>query len=586
MAYAYDLAGNRTALFTTSNGQQTTNSTTRFTFDALNRLETVTDPDGGVARYTYDPANNVQRVALPNGTFRTNAYDALNRVTSIAHVAPTGVFSSFRYTLGPTGHRLAVQENTGRQVRYDYDALSRLVRESVFSDPSGPNPTNSFGYDAVGNRLYFTNTLDGVTAYGYDANDQLLTESLGGATTRYAYDDNGNTLSRSNATQSAAYTWDAQNRLVGARIVNLLTSTATNLSYQYDDDGIRVAALVDNDETRYLIDANRPFAQVVEEWTSINHQPSTLTASYTHGPHHLISQSRAGTRAWYHADGLGSTRALTGQSGSPTDRYHFDAYGRLLSQSTINPQPTANDYLFAGEQRDRNLGLDYLRARYLNFNAGRFYGRDPFEGLLNNPASKHPFGYALDNPANIVDRNGKFFGLIDLVVTLSLIEKIYVKHADNLLTGYIRVRRVANNVLEPAFTMQEVGYVLLSHDVPCGEDFVVKGRQLVAIGSGKIVEELSNVYIQTGRDLLTLGFFPFATRNLPPDDRQAVEITYKFITYTKKLAKTFQSPADWGLARGAVAEAKELRELILHASEADIQQAFDGLDCSALRSNP
>ena len=110
MAYAYDLAGNRTALFTTSNGQQTTNSTTRFTFDALNRLETVTDPDGGVARYTYDPANNVQRVALPNGTFRTNAYDALNRVTSIAHVAPTGVFSSFRYTLGPTGHRLAVQE--------------------------------------------------------------------------------------------------------------------------------------------------------------------------------------------------------------------------------------------------------------------------------------------------------------------------------------------------------------------------------------------------------------------------------------------------------------------------------------------
>jgi RHS repeat-associated protein len=309
---------------------------------------------------------------------------------------------------------VAVQETSaiGNQLstiqrRYTYDSLQRLTREEIFGEL---NLTNDYVMDAVGNRLYRTNSLEGVTAYAYDDNDQLLTETLRSAglqpaaVTTYGYDSNGNTTSRSNANESVTYDWDVQNRLVGARIVSLLTSAATNLVYEYDDDGIRVAAFVDGDETRYLIDANRPFAQVVEEWTSINSQPSTLNASYTHGPHHLISQSRAGARSWYHADGLGSTRALTGQSGSPTDRYHFDAYGRTLAQSG----PTDNAYLYAGEQRDRNLGLDYLRARYLNFNAGRFYGRDPVEGAIQNPLRRQGYLYAHASPTDLSDPSGRW----------------------------------------------------------------------------------------------------------------------------------------------------------------------------------
>ena len=42
--------------------------------------------------------------------------------------------------------------------------------------------------------------------------------------------------------------------------------------------------------TAYVVDANRPFAQVLEEWTSLNAQPSTLNASYTYG-HQLLSKN-------------------------------------------------------------------------------------------------------------------------------------------------------------------------------------------------------------------------------------------------------------------------------------------------------
>ena len=97
--------------------------------------------------------------------------------------------------------------------------------------------------------------------------------------------------------------------------------------------------------------------------------------SYVYG-NDLISQNRGGAKSFYHVDGLGSTRALTNASGVVTDRYVYDAFGRTIGQVGS----TVNVYLFAGEQRDANVGLDYLRARYLSVGTGRFYGRDPFDG--------------------------------------------------------------------------------------------------------------------------------------------------------------------------------------------------------------
>src|SRR5262249_28323817 len=103
IAYVYDAAGNRTAVTTPA-------GTTRFTFDPLNRLETVTDPQGGVTRYGYDEVGNLVRTDLPNGTAETRQYDDLNHLVFLENRGPSGVISSERYTLSPTGRRDAVEE--------------------------------------------------------------------------------------------------------------------------------------------------------------------------------------------------------------------------------------------------------------------------------------------------------------------------------------------------------------------------------------------------------------------------------------------------------------------------------------------
>src|SRR5262249_29217675 len=56
----------------------------------------------------------------------------------------------------------------------------------------------------------------------------------------------------------------------------------------------------------------------------------------------------------------------------------------------------------------------------LNINAGRFYGRDSFEGIINRPHSRHPFLYANGNPVIWTDSGGNFT-LVELTVTVAII---------------------------------------------------------------------------------------------------------------------------------------------------------------------
>ncbi|QUY45864.1 putative Ig domain-containing protein [Acaryochloris marina] len=405
IGYTYDIAGNRTSV-TIPSGQ------TSYTFDAQNRLKTVTDPDAGVTTYFYNAVGNLERTEFPNGTVEIREFDELNRLVYLENSGPSGIINSFRYTLDLTGNRIAVEEQDGRRVEYTYDDLDRLTQETIF-DPgtTDPSRTISYTYDAVGNRETRDDSIDGVTTYIYDVNDRLIAETTDGEVTTYTYDDNGNTLGKSNSTESVAYDWDVENRLIAADTDGDGVNDVTN---QYDSDGIRVAQTANGEETRFLIDKNRPYAQVLEEYTP----GGVIKVSYVHG-NDLISQDRQGERSFYHVDGLGSTRALSSESGDVSDSYLYDAFGQVLSQSGN----TENSYLFAGEQKDGNLDLDYLRARYLDVANARFSSRDKFEGFFQRPITLNRYIYANGNPTNFVDPSGNV-SVLQAVLGATLLSQI------------------------------------------------------------------------------------------------------------------------------------------------------------------
>ena len=169
----------------------------------------------------------------------------------------------------------------------------------------------NYVYDDVGNCLEKVDSVEGTTTYRYDDNDQLREENSNGEVVVYEYDDNGNTISETvNGVEQKVYIWDDRNRLVEVRFAD-----GKVVTYGYDDGNIRVSEVVDGVETRFLLDKNRPYAQVFEEYVD-----ETLDAEYVYG-RDLISQTRGGVDSFYLVDGLGSTRGLTDASGGVVANY-------------------------------------------------------------------------------------------------------------------------------------------------------------------------------------------------------------------------------------------------------------------------
>jgi RHS repeat-associated protein len=234
----------------------------------------------------------------------------------------------------------------------------------------------------------------------YDANDRLLTETVNGqAVVTYTYDNNGSTLTKVENGSTTAYTWNTgpAARMVGVTVTDANGVITQQMSYQYDADGMRVSATVNGEETRYLLDTVQAYPQVLEEYTP----DGTVKVSYIYG-NDLISQTRAGSTVYYHVDGLGSTRVLTDTQGQVIASYDYEAFGELINSTGS----AANNYLFAGEQYDANLGDYYLRQRFYNPSTGRFGRRDTWEGSVNDPLSLHKYLYAHGNPVINIDPSG------------------------------------------------------------------------------------------------------------------------------------------------------------------------------------
>src|SRR6185437_1437472 len=405
LIYTYDPAGNVASMISSDvNG-----ASAAYSYDALNRLGSATDRDGHVTSYSYDDAGNLTSYNYANGVQNSFTYDNLNRlVEATAQKGPTAI-ASYSYSLGRSGNHLTVAELSGRHVSYTYDGLYRLAREDISGDAADNNGSLSYTYDAVGNRLTRTSTSPAVPSsiLSYDANDRVTAD---------AYDANGNLLNGG----VGANVYDFENRLVQAGGVSLV----------YDGDGNRISKTVAGSTTQYLVDDNNPtgLAQVVEEISN-----GAVQKNYLYGLQ-LISQTDAASNSvhFYGFDGEGNVRYLTDSSGAITDTYDYDAFGNL----TRKTGSTNNNYLYRGEQFDPELGVYYLRARYMDSRTGRFWTMDPFEGHTSDPATLHRYLYCAGNVPNCSDPTGKDFDLGSLSISFS-IQSILVNIAQGALFGAV-----------------------------------------------------------------------------------------------------------------------------------------------------
>ena len=315
-------------------------------------------------------------------------YDNLNRLTGLN----SSQLGPYTYGLDSAGKITSALEPNNRAIQWSYDGINRLINEAITSAPSGKNGTVSYTLDPVGNRTSVTSGISGFSPIGgvFDKDDEL--------TSAESYDQDGNVT----ATGGKTFSHNSQNQLI---------TMGSTVSLIYDGDGNRVAKSVSGTVTRYLVDDLNPtgYPQVVEELNS----SGAVQRQYSYGLQRISENqiiSGTWTPSFYAYDGMGTVRQLTNISGAVTDTYEYDAFGNLLNSTGTTP----NAYMYRGEAYDSDLGLYYLRARWMNPLTGRFMSRDPNEPKLRDsngtpidPKKLHKYLYAGGDPVNMIDPTGR-----------------------------------------------------------------------------------------------------------------------------------------------------------------------------------
>jgi RHS repeat-associated protein len=370
VGYGYDAAGNRSSITYPGGTRQVT-----YSYDQDERLASVTDWNSQQTSYSYDAASRLTQTTLPASTGVTSAYsyNNANRLLSVTHSKGGSTIASASYTLDAVGNRSQKTTAAGNET-YTYDNLYRLTNVTY------PDSTSTgYSYDPVGNRLTMS-TAAGTTNYGYDASDRLtsVTPPGSGAQTN-TYDVNGSETARN----TDSFTWDAKDRLSAATI------GGQSFSASYNGDGLRSSRTAGGTTTNFVWDMAAKLPVVLDDGTQ-----------YVYGSG-LVSQVTSSGTFFLLADGLGSTVAVVDGSGNTVNTYTYDAFGAV--KSSTGTQST--EYGFAAQETDAS-GLQYLRARYYDPTAGHFLSRDPDRASRNDPASRHPYTYAMNQPTVAYDPSG------------------------------------------------------------------------------------------------------------------------------------------------------------------------------------
>lgn len=130
---------------------------------------------------------------------------------------------------------------------------------------------------------------------------------------------------------------------------------------------------------------------------------------------------------FYHTDPAGTPLAMTNASGTVVWRGDYKPFGEELE---ITPEPE-NKLKFVGKEKDKETGLLYFGARYMEPKIGRFISTDsigpvdPKTGKVNtknllNSQRLNYYVYGLNNPYRYIDPDGKWPAIIKEVHQASI----------------------------------------------------------------------------------------------------------------------------------------------------------------------
>jgi RHS repeat-associated protein len=306
-------------------------------YDALNRVQQITDPGSGNTYMAYDANDDLTALQDPTGIITSYTFDGLGDL--LQQVSPSTGTTTNTYDSG--GNLASSLDARGKTASYSYDALNR-VTQIAYGDQ-----TISYGYDAgTYGKGHLTTASDSAHAltWLYDALGRVVQKSqvVAGVTKSVAYAYTGGDLTTLTTPSGQSVTYSYSDHQVSSITVNG-TTLLSNVTYEPFGpsrgwswgSGTAEIRLHDTDGNPTLITGSESTNYTVDSAFRIT----------------AISNSSNSVLSWIY--GYDTLDRLTGASASSAAlTWTYDADGNRLSQGG-GPSMTANASALVYNNRGR-----------------------------------------------------------------------------------------------------------------------------------------------------------------------------------------------------------------------------------------
>jgi RHS repeat-associated protein len=414
-------------------------------------LQQVKNVASGAAVWTANEANAFGQVTsenYSNGLSTTRTFDNRGRTYRITTTGGAQDTTATWNDIDTVVQRTWVAGGQTRTENFSYDRLNRLQTAST----SG-GAVISTTYDLQGNLTSKT----GVGTYSYLAGSHRLGSVAGTvngvANPTFGYDNNGNLKT------GAAFSVTPTSFDMPASITKNVAGTNVTDTFSYGSEHQRVkqvAGLVNSTgqgvagtlTTLYI--GGGLFEKETNSTTGLTEYKHYVSAGGRLVTVYIVRSNSTTQWNHHHQDHLGSTVAVTNDSGAVVEAMSFDAWGkrRNLDGSALAGFAMAqNDRGYTGHEQLDNIGLVHMNGRIYDPMLARFMSADPFVQAPDYTQSYNRYMYVVGNPLTLTDPSGynwisrrwkhdvwqNKYGRLALVIAASYFASTFM--ADYLLAG-------------------------------------------------------------------------------------------------------------------------------------------------------
>ncbi|WP_350274913.1 LamG-like jellyroll fold domain-containing protein [Kribbella sp. HUAS MG21] len=440
----YDLDGNLVSSAPASGNRAST-----YTYDALGRLTSQTDPVSATNQisisYGYDAAGNRTRYTDGRGNSTTYTVNTLGLPEKVIEPSTTAhpalADRTWTASYDAAGNPVSLLSPGGVQRTRTFDAAGRLEAETG-TGAEAPTAARNLTYDLAG-RLATSSALDGVNTYTYNDRGMLLRADGPSGTSTHGYNPDGQLTQRIDAAGTADFTYvngrpatvtDPVTRILqtlgynaagqlasidyGSNRVRTIgydtygrmnsdvlkagTAPVSSITYGYDADNnvtskntTGVAGAGNNtyayDQLGRLTSWTKGTTATGYEWDANSNRTKAGTKLASYDERNRLLNDGTSTYTYSPRGAL-----LTETTGTTTEAFSFDAFDRMITRS---------DRDFTYDALDRPIQAGTARMRYDGFSdevvsdGTQFFGRAASDGLL-------AVGYETTKRLVLADRHG------------------------------------------------------------------------------------------------------------------------------------------------------------------------------------